>query len=321
MTTVPSSSTFSHLDRDHQIVYLAALPVEVDLHRRRTGLPQWVILEEAQRTSGLTGPAGCDYDTSSKGHCLVTWKPERLSPDARRSIDIVLALTSPDSSDGLIDLVAEVAGLARVEVARALRVPTGMIVVAQRDRPRELATVGPARRSTRHLRHEHKYGTIGVTDGRAFHFRDDRDRLSGAVAHSLGELRTEIARCPSGVLLHHLPRHHISRWVADVFGNDPLAKGLALIESGVERTALSRQGRTDRHLPAHRQRPVHAGLRLVPRYERNRRRSGPTLNAAQFLSATSDAQIGLIITAGVPGSSMTSWGPDYGGPLTGAKAP
>ena len=55
MTTVPSSSTFSHLDRDHQIVYLAALPVEVDLHRRRTGLPQWVILEEAQRTSGLTG--------------------------------------------------------------------------------------------------------------------------------------------------------------------------------------------------------------------------------------------------------------------------
>lgn len=44
--------------------------------------------------------------------------------------------------------------------------------------------------------------------------------------------------------------------------------------------------------------------------------SGPALNAAQFLSATSDGQIGLIITAGVPGSSMTSWGLDYGGPLT-----
>ena len=44
--------------------------------------------------------------------------------------------------------------------------------------------------------------------------------------------------------------------------------------------------------------------------------SAPTLNSKQFLSATSDAQAALIITGGVPGSSMSAWSQDYGGPLT-----
>jgi mono/diheme cytochrome c family protein len=44
--------------------------------------------------------------------------------------------------------------------------------------------------------------------------------------------------------------------------------------------------------------------------------TAPTLNSKQFLSATSDEQAALIITGGVPGSSMTAWSQDYGGPLT-----
>jgi len=44
--------------------------------------------------------------------------------------------------------------------------------------------------------------------------------------------------------------------------------------------------------------------------------SAPTLNSKQFLSATSDGQIALIVTGGVPGSSMSAWSLDYGGPLT-----
>lgn len=44
--------------------------------------------------------------------------------------------------------------------------------------------------------------------------------------------------------------------------------------------------------------------------------SAPTLNSKQFLSATSDGQAALIITGGVPGSSMSAWSQDFGGPLT-----
>ena len=44
--------------------------------------------------------------------------------------------------------------------------------------------------------------------------------------------------------------------------------------------------------------------------------SAPTLNSKQFFSATTDAQAALIITGGVPGSDMTAWSQDFGGPLT-----
>lgn len=44
--------------------------------------------------------------------------------------------------------------------------------------------------------------------------------------------------------------------------------------------------------------------------------SAPTLNSKQFLSATTDSQAALIITGGVPGSSMSAWSIDFGGPLT-----
>jgi len=44
--------------------------------------------------------------------------------------------------------------------------------------------------------------------------------------------------------------------------------------------------------------------------------SAPTLNSQQFLSATTDSQAALIVTGGVPGSSMSAWSIDFGGPLT-----
>jgi mono/diheme cytochrome c family protein len=44
--------------------------------------------------------------------------------------------------------------------------------------------------------------------------------------------------------------------------------------------------------------------------------SGPTLNAKQFLTSTSDEQARLLIAGGVSGTSMPAWSLDFGGPLT-----
>jgi mono/diheme cytochrome c family protein len=44
--------------------------------------------------------------------------------------------------------------------------------------------------------------------------------------------------------------------------------------------------------------------------------SAPTLNSKQFLTTATDAQIRLLISGGVPGSSMSAWSLDYGGALT-----
>jgi mono/diheme cytochrome c family protein len=44
--------------------------------------------------------------------------------------------------------------------------------------------------------------------------------------------------------------------------------------------------------------------------------TAPTLNSTQFLSTIDDAQIELLITGGVTGSSMSAWSQDFGGSLT-----
>ncbi len=43
---------------------------------------------------------------------------------------------------------------------------------------------------------------------------------------------------------------------------------------------------------------------------------GPALNSIQFLQASSDEQTELLVSVGVPGSQMSAYSLDYGGPLT-----
>lgn len=42
----------------------------------------------------------------------------------------------------------------------------------------------------------------------------------------------------------------------------------------------------------------------------------PTLNAREFLTATSDDQMRMIVAAGIPGTEMPTWDIALGGPLT-----
>jgi len=44
--------------------------------------------------------------------------------------------------------------------------------------------------------------------------------------------------------------------------------------------------------------------------------SAPALNSTQFLQAADDNQIATLIAVGIPGSQMSAYSLDYGGPLT-----
>lgn len=44
--------------------------------------------------------------------------------------------------------------------------------------------------------------------------------------------------------------------------------------------------------------------------------TAPALNSQQFLQSASDEQVRTIIAAGVPGTQMSAWNLDFGGPLT-----
>jgi hydroxymethylpyrimidine pyrophosphatase-like HAD family hydrolase len=224
----------SALEEDGKDPYLRSLGTEIARNRATTGLPHWVVLDEAHRGVGRQHRTAELFDPFTRGNCLVTWHPEDLAAPVLAATDIVIAPTSPHAGTDLADLAAAVAGVPRLEALRALSGPRGSVLVTRRDQPGRVQLVELAPRMTSHFRHEHKYAQEGVGSERAFHFRDGADHLTGATAASLTELETELRGCSRSTLRHHMARHDLSRWVADVFHDPPLAAALENAEDGLE---------------------------------------------------------------------------------------
>jgi hypothetical protein len=221
----------SHLDAHGQAGYVAGLPGEIEAQRAVTGLPQWVVVDEAHEPFGRTGSMLSVFNPAAKGYLLVTWRPEELSGEVPDALDAVIALGSPHPSDHLVDLTATVADMPRAQIARLLHGPAGHAVLAWRAHPHQAVAFTPGPRSTPHLRHQHKYDHAGVEPARRFYFRTEADTPTGAIAANLPGLQHELVRCDPGVLRHHCPAHDFSRWIAAVFHDRPLAADLAAAEA------------------------------------------------------------------------------------------
>ncbi len=220
----------SHLDRADQDAYLATLPAEIETHRRLTGQPHWLVLDEAHRTAGGQGVSKSEYAPTLKGHCLVTWQVGWLTRPQLMATDVMIAATSPEPPEDLAAMLAAVGAGQVASAAVLLTRPLGQVVVARRDRPGELVVATPTERATLHTRHEHKYELHGLDDAHAFHVRDGQDRPTGVLVRSLDELREVIASCPPDVLIHHCRGGDWSRWVGGVFHDHVLAAALSAAE-------------------------------------------------------------------------------------------
>ena len=221
----------SHLGADARAAYATDLASAIEAHRAATGVPQWVVVDEAHVPIGRDVTARRMLDPPGKGYLLVTWQPAELSADALLALDAVITLGSPRPESRFIDITAAVADMPRAEIARLLTGPGGRAVLAWRQRPgRAVAfTLGP--RTTPHLRHAHKYEQAGVEPARRFYFKTGPDTATGAVAANLDELEAELGRCDRDVLRHHCPQHEFSGWVAGVFRDEGLAADLSGLEA------------------------------------------------------------------------------------------
>lgn len=223
----------SHLDHAKQANYLAGLPAEIEAERAVTGLPQWFVVDEAHAPLGREGASLGVFNPASKGYLLVTWRPEDFANEVPAALDAMIALSSPQPSNHLVDVTAAVADMPRAQIARLLDGPTGRAVLAWRALPHQAVAFTLGTRSTPHLRHEHKYDRGGAERGRGFYFRTEADTLTGAVAANLAELEDLLIRCEPGVLRHHCPRHDFSHWVAAVLHDETLATDLAAAEAQI----------------------------------------------------------------------------------------
>jgi hydroxymethylpyrimidine pyrophosphatase-like HAD family hydrolase len=226
--------------------YLRAAERELEALRAASGLPHWIVIDEAQMPLGRDGSAGTFFEPAASGHCLVTHRTEDLRPEALLAVDVVIALPG-GAGDGQVAGVLAAAGALPNDVAAALarQAGRGQAVLVDRSRPNGATVFAVSQRETPHMRHWHKYSAGQMRPDRRFYFRRDWDTATGATAGSIAELERELRACDDEVIRHHCRHADLSRWIGDVIGDPPLSAAVEQIENAVRAdTVTTAEGRT-----------------------------------------------------------------------------
>jgi len=208
----------SGIDLDAQLGYLDRLPAAIAAERAQYGVPHWVIYDEAHQQARLEQSHKVAVGT---GSCLVTWRPELLSPELTDDIDVTISIAEPAGSAPATQTYAT---LTLGGASRSFQV---------------------GRRTSEHVRHQRKYAQSPLPPERRFYFHD-QDRAKEAVsAATLEEFRHQVGHVDSSTLDFHLSRGDFSRWVAGIVADHALAGELARIEDnwGTRRAAAIERAR------------------------------------------------------------------------------
>ncbi len=199
----------SGLDPTTTEPYLRQLGIAVGTSRSVYGLPHWVVVDEAHGPLRDLGALAAAFRVSERGHCLVTFQPDRLWTPALTTADVVLTALCRPATVGR-----------RVGAATAgYRLAGGVDSVFVLDD-----------RVTAHTRHGHKYVAVQVPPSRRFLFR----RASGDVvraAGSLPEFVAGLAEVDDESIRHHGLRGDFSRWLVGVVQDPDLAAIVGAVEN------------------------------------------------------------------------------------------
>lgn len=214
--------------------YLRAAPRAVEGQRQASGLPHWVVVDEAHDALGRVDRDPLFLEPGLTGYCLATYRPDDLPAEALLGTDVLLALPGPDNLASTIDLVAAASVLSHSrteEIVRTAQPGQAILVDRRRDGPPMVFDL--AERTTAHHRHWHKYSLGGVAADRRFVFRSGPETLTGTTAGSVEELERVLRGCDEAVIRHHSLHGDLSRWIAAVLRDAPLASAVSTIEADV----------------------------------------------------------------------------------------
>jgi hydroxymethylpyrimidine pyrophosphatase-like HAD family hydrolase len=209
------------------------LPLLVAL-RRRTGLPHKILLDEAHYY--LAGPDTSRLiDPELAGYILVTYRISGLAPSIQSTGDAVVMVTretDPREAAVLLQICRPQppAGTG-ASVFFGLATNEAALLPGAEESRGQVRRFRLAPRLTSHVRHQAKYLDMPVLGSQAFVFTDNG--RPGPRAQTLKEFMGLLAALPPERLQGHLQRHDFSRWLADVFRDNPLAGHVRDLEGRV----------------------------------------------------------------------------------------
>jgi hypothetical protein len=219
----------SAMTRAEKIDYAAVVLSTVGATRAASGLPLWLVVDEAHHVFPAEGsPAVALLGAGTRPVCLTTLSVDHLAPAARALITTV-ASTDPDGFD------ATMAVLARDRHAAAPRpgappLALGEVALARLDDgPPTTVRFRLAPRHVHHRRHLRKYTEGELPAERSFYFRGPEGRLNLRAAN-LVRFRELADGIDDDTWTHHARRGEYSAWLREMIKDPELADEVAALE-------------------------------------------------------------------------------------------
>ena len=207
---------------DEQRAYVEAIAPSVLAQRAVTGLPHWIVFEEAHTLPGEICPWADALAGGETGFCLSTYRPGVLPDLVHDVIDrVVLAAGGGVGAEEALAHVAGLAGTTPASLAASLGTARGRGLLVTPDgahAPRPF-TAGP--RSSGHVRHWHKYVDGELPQRLRFRFEPPEE---GRVAGNVREFHRHLGACGVRAIDAHARRHDFSAWLRDVLQDVELAE-------------------------------------------------------------------------------------------------
>lgn len=214
-----------------KVAYLKTLLPMVAGLRRNTGQPHWIVMDEAHYF--LHEP---DFrqmvDIELAGYMLVTHRVSNLPPDLLKEVEsiIVTQITDPRESRALSTMYGRAGEEAEWEaLLNGLNMDEAALLPRVDAPERRLQRFKVAGRMTPHVRHRSKYLEVPMLEHHAFVFTCNGNPLGGS-ARTLKEFVISLTRLPESAIGGHARSGDFSRWIADVFDDQPLASALRKVE-------------------------------------------------------------------------------------------
>ncbi len=223
----------SSLLGDERRTYTRAALRALVAARETTGLPHWIVVDEAHEALRVDDECVTGDARSSGRLLLVTYRPSLLSDAVLETIGTHFLLRTGDPEERLF-----------LEEWLGSRLPPEMRPAEILDEPKPprvgmLAGLGgeatwrvfsPAARHTRQTHHGRKYADGRVAAGSEFRFLGPDGRVV-AEARDLDEWRTGVLRVPLDTLRHHLARGDFARWMGEALGESAVAGRMRAVEA------------------------------------------------------------------------------------------
>jgi hypothetical protein len=240
-------SQLAHADRSD---YLHRGAPELERLRNETGLPHWIIVDEAHTDlpwENFSGPF-----RGQKGFCLVTYRPFDLPAQVYGGLDVIVAMiSSANVAPELIEFLADRGQVPAAQVRDLLRKGReGDLLVFDPAAREPVVSCTPAPRRTAHVRHWHKYSEGVLPAAAAFYFRSDEHGPVIAIAGNVSEFHAEVRRACDESVWFHGGRGDFSLWIREILQDMVLGAAVGTAERQLQRGALTAEGLRRRVLQA-----------------------------------------------------------------------